>query len=393
MQAPIGARPAAADRAQPAGSLPDRYSVLHVVAPGEVGGLERVVHALAVGQHRRGNRVMVAAVLSPAAEEDHDFLRPLRVAGVEVTALRQAVRDYAGERREVARIAREHGTEVLHTHGYRPDVVDSGVARSLGVPRVTTVHGFTGGDWKNRLYEWLQRRSFRRFDGVVAVSRPMAEHLARSGVPRRRLHVVPNAWAADQPLLDREAARRALGIESDHLRIGWVGRLSHEKGADVLLDALARCGDLPLHASFLGGGAEADALRVRAESLALGSRVSWSGPVPDAGRYFGAFDLFVLSSRTEGTPIALFEAMAAGVPVVASRVGGVPDVVSSKEARLVAPDDPGALAAAIREVVLDPTSAARRAGAASRRLHDEFRLEPWLDRYDTLYRSLRTPAR
>ena len=101
---------------------------------------------------------------------------------------------------------------------------------------------------------------------------------------------------------------------------------------------------------------------------------------------FAAFDVFVLSSRTEGTPIALFEAMAAGVPIVATRVGGVPDVVSPLEAALVPAEDPVALAAEIRAIYRDPATGQRRARAARARLERDFSVAPWLDRYEAIYR-------
>src|SRR5438445_660148 len=151
---------------------------------------------------------------------------------------------------------------------HRPDVLDGGVARRLGIPVVTTVHGFTGGGWKLWLYEWLQCRAIRRFDAVVAVSRPLVERLERARVPRSRIHAVPNAWRALARPLDRPAARRALGIPSGGLVVGWVGRLSHEKGLDVLLEALPHVGDPPPLVSGAGAGVERRTLRARAGGLA-----------------------------------------------------------------------------------------------------------------------------
>ena len=118
------------------------------------------------------------------------------------------------------------------------------------------------------------------------------------------------------------------------------------------------------------------------------------GTVPDAGRLFAAFDVFVLSSHTEGTPIVLFEAMAAGVPIVTARVGGVPDVVSSAEAALVPPADPVALAAAIRAVYHDPVVARARAKRARVRLLTNFTVARCISRYDAIYRlvTIKAPA-
>jgi glycosyltransferase involved in cell wall biosynthesis len=170
--------------------------------------------------------------------------------------------------------------------------------------------------------------------------------------------------------------------------VGWVGRLGREKGADVLLDALALAPDLPLVASIVGAGREEAALRAQAEALGVADRVRWHGLIGEAGPLFSAFDAFVLSSRTEGTPIALFEAMEAGVPVVATAVGGVPDVVSPAEALLVPPEDPARLAEALRAVRGDPAAAAARARAAATRLREVFGADPWLDRYEEIYRQV-----
>ncbi|HEX7090785.1 MAG TPA: glycosyltransferase [Longimicrobiales bacterium] len=364
-----------------------RLSILHVLAPARVGGLERVVHALAIGQHRAGHDVRVAAVLEPGAEE-HPFVRPLEDAGVPVVGIVLGSRSYLRERRDVARICRAGRPAVMHTHGYRTDVLHGGLARSLAIPVVTTVHGFTGGGLKNRVYEWLQRRAFRRFDAVVAVSRPLGEALGRAGVPRHRLHVVPNAWPGDRHLEERDAARRALGVPADAFHIGWVGRLSPEKGPDVMLEALGQLRDLPFVASFIGAGPEQPALERRAARLGLAKQVLWHGVLPEAGRWFRAFDVLVLSSRSEGTPIVLFEAMAAGVPIVATRVGGVPDVLGEGAALLVEPEAPAAIARALRAIHEAPAAAAERARAARERLAREFSMEPWLARYEAIYRAV-----
>jgi glycosyltransferase involved in cell wall biosynthesis len=270
--------------------------------------------------------------------------------------------------------------------------VDAGVARRLGVPTVTTVHGFTGGDWKNRFYERLQRRAYRKFNAVVAVSRALGEKLIRDGVPLGRVHVVPNAWEEAAPPLDRAAARCLLGVGEDGFLVGWAGRLSSEKGPDVLLDALPHLSDLPVNVSVVGNGRERQSLIARVRQLGLEERVRWHGIVRDAGRLFAAFDTFVLSSRTEGTPIVLFEAMATGVPIVATRVGGVPDVVSPAEAALVPPDDPLALAAAIRAVYRNPAAAHERARHAREHLLRDFSVAPWLGRYEVIYGLLSRAA-
>jgi glycosyltransferase involved in cell wall biosynthesis len=362
-------------------------TVVQVLACHPVGGAESVVRMLASGLHDRGHRLHVVAVLD-AEPASHLFEMATREGGIEVVPLRLPPRAYGRERRKLTELLRQLGAQVVHTHGYRADVQAGAVARRLGLPAVSTVHGFTGGDWKNRLYERLQERALRSFDAVVAVSRPLVERLRSRGVPAERIMCVPNAWRRGVDALPRAEARRVLGLANGEAVLGWVGRLSFEKGADLFLEALARIADVTVIACVVGDGPERAALVKRAESLGLGSRVRWAGVRLEAGALFGAFDGFVLSSRTEGTPIVLFEAMDAGVPIVATRVGGVPDVVSEREARLVEPERPDALAAALDALRANPNEAAKRALSAQRRLEETFRIEPWLDAYEALYQRL-----
>jgi len=359
--------------------------ILHVVAPGEIGGLERVLQLLAEGQARAGAQVHVAMVLdSPGT--DHPLVPSLAAGGVTPHPVVVPPRAYWRERAAIFDFVRRLRPDVVHTHGARPDVLDAPAARRAGVPTITTVHGFCGGDWKNRLYERLQRRAFRRFDAAIVVSRPLRDRLIRDRVPAERIPVVQNAWQRTAPPFDRWSARHALGIWTEEFRIGWVGRLSSEKGPDVLLDALVHLRDLPLRVSMVGNGHEQQSLLARARRLGVEQLIQWHGMVPDVARQFAAFDVFVLSSRTEGTPIVLFEAMAGGVPIVAARVGGVPDVVSPAEAVLVPPTDPAALAAGIRAVYGDRAAAHDRAQRARERLSSDFTVPPWIGRYDAVYR-------
>lgn len=359
-------------------------TVVHVLAPAPFGGLERVVESLTSGLGDRGHRVHVVAVVTPGPEE-HPFVTSLRRAGVDVHALSLPGRAYIEERRRVMEFCRTVGADIIHTHGYRPDVLDSGVAGRMGIPRVSTVHGFTGGGWRNRLYEKIQLRELRRFDAVVAVARPQMKKLEGVGIPTKRLHLLPNAWQQSETL-EAGRAREELGVPTSAFHLGWVGRLSAEKGADLFLDAIAHLRDLPVVASIIGNGPERENLETRAAALGISDKVRFRGALPDAGRYFSGFDAFVLSSRTEGTPIVLFEAMACRTPIVATRVGGVPDVVSEAEGLLVATEDPSAIAAAIRAVHDAPNPAAERADMARHRLENQYALSSWLDGYESIYR-------
>jgi len=367
-------------------ALTSSLTILHLLAPAPVGGLETVVATLAAAQRRAGHSVIVAPTLSGPGD-GWNFTASLEHADVELVPLIVSRRGYLRELSLIRGLCRSRSVNIVHTHGYRSDIVGGHAGHESKIPVVTTVHGFTGGGLKNRAYEALQRFVFRRFDAVVAVSRPQADQLRASGVSDQRLHIIPNALAQHSAPLDRAAARRALDLPPNGLLAGWVGRVSREKGVDVFIDAVASIGDRIIQGVILGDGPERATEQARASSVAPG-RFLWLGPIPDAARYFAAFDLFVLSSRTEGLPMVLLEAMDAGTPIVTTRVGGIPDLLSQAEGILVPPDDPGALAAGVRAALDDRPAAAARARAAQLRQRAEFDVGPWSDRYEALYRTL-----
>jgi len=346
------------------------------------GGLERVVTMMSVGQPP--NSVHVAAVVEPGTAESHPFIGQLETLGVPVTRIVVGARGYFREYRSLKALVARLRPGVVHTHGYRADVIGGAVARAHNVPNVSTVHGFTGGGIRNRLYERVQCFALRRADAVIAVSAPLVQRLAEAGIPRHKIHCIPNGFAALADVVTRGAARQRLGIGTDALVVGWVGRLSREKGADVMLDALAES-DPKWQLSIIGEGNELVNLQRQGATLRVSGRITWHGAIANAGSLLPAFDAFVLSSRTEGAPITLLEAMNAGVPIVATRVGGVPDIVSSSEAILVQAEQPSMIAQALSELTREPLPAADRSMRARERLLNSFSLESWLGAVRSVY--------
>jgi glycosyltransferase involved in cell wall biosynthesis len=364
--------------------------VLHLLAPAPFGGLETVVRHLARAQAEAGARIQVAAILPPSPDQPHPFVAAARAEGIDVHTLAVPDRSYLRERRLVARLIRELEPDIVHTHGYRPDILDAPVARRAGVATVTTAHGFTGNTLKNRFYEWTQCRAFRRFDAVIAVANGVRKRLLRSGVPEERIHVVPNAHAAPIPPLPRQHACTELGLPPEGPPvIGWVGRVGPEKGPDTMIRALAEPALSEVHLCVVGEGRSVDACRSLAAELRVGDRVRWSGRVDEAGRLMAAFDVLCLSSRTEGTPMVLFEADGAGVVVVATAVGGVPQVLGDGW-NLVPPEDAPALATALAHALYDPDAANEARERATRRIRTEFDARSWARRHLEIYQRVRT---
>ena len=360
------------------------FRVLSVIAPGPTGGAETVVRSLSSAQSAAGHRVVVAACWC-RGEERPPLVDELRSDGVEVREIVVPHRRYLSELDRLRQMLRSITPEVVHTHGYRSDVLGGAAARLEGLPSISTVHGFTGGGLKNRLFERLQAAAYRVFERVVAVSDPLAATLRERGVPDGKIVVLPNAWSRDVDCLPCGEARRELNLPRGETVLGWVGRVSEEKGLDVAVRALSRVEGV--HLAVIGDGPRTAAVKRLGRELGVAERVHWCGRVPDAARLFSVFDLYVLSSRTEGTPMAVFEAMAAGVPVVAAQVGGVPEQIDEATGYPVAPEDPGGLARAVRRAIEDPADARSRASRARSRLRDRFGRDAWVQAYSDVYRE------
>lgn len=377
--------PEAADLLSPARTTASR-KVIQLIAPLPVGGAESVVRALASGMHRSGRDVeVVALVEDPGA---HPFMDRVRNDGVPVTAVCCGRHRYLAEAREVARLLRRAGAAVLHTHIYHADVVGYLAARLCGIPVVATVHGFTGTGWKNRAYIWLDMRLIRRFDAVICVSENVRDRVIREGCDPGRLRLVPSGYAL-RGSVARSVARAKLGLADDDRVIGWVGRLTREKGADLLVDSMGRLVAPNVTAVLMGAGPERERVMAQAASHSRGSgAVTLVGQVDDAALLLTAFDVLAISSRTEGTPMVLLEAMASGIPVVAFAVGGIPCVLDSRSAWLVPPGDTSAFAAALQEALQNPAEALRRAAAARETLRARHGLDSWIQQVEAVYDSV-----
>jgi glycosyltransferase involved in cell wall biosynthesis len=357
---------------------------VHVVAPAPFGGLESVVLALSAAAQRRGDAVTVAVLLQD--REPHRFVAAARAEGVAVTELRCGRRRYLREVRALAGVFRGVGATVVHTHNYHADLVGLLAARLCRLPVVTTVHGFDGGDLKARAYEALDRWLLRWFDAVIGVSERTGAEAREAVGGRAPVRVVPNGYAPGV-ILPRLAARERLGLPPDARVVGWAGRMWEVKGPDLLVEAAALLEVPGALVVMIGDGPERATVEAICAARGL-DQVRLLGARDDVAQLMSAFDVLALSSRSEGTPMVLLEAMAAGVPVVSFAVGGIPDVVSESSAWLVPPGDVAALARALHDALTLPAEAGARASAARRVLDERFGLEPWLGRIDAVYAEI-----
>jgi glycosyltransferase involved in cell wall biosynthesis len=268
--------------------------------------------------------------------------------------------------------------DLLHVNSYVPGNYARLAAALMQVPIIIDHwHGFTRFSRKRRL---VCRVLGRFTDLSLAVSRGVRDYLvAQGGLDPAKVRVVANGvdTAAIEAARPGNLVRRELGLPEGAPVIGLVARLDHwGKGHKEFLEALASLKERhPVHALIVGGGRRIDEVRALAASLGLAEAVHFLGERSDVPDLLNAMDIFVLPSYSEGLSLALLEAMAAGLPVVATRVGGTPEVVTDGgNGLLIPPRDAGALAGALTRLLSDPAFARRLGANAQAHIQEHFSL-------------------
>jgi len=356
--------------------------VLLAVDSLEVGGAERHVVDLALALRRKGHGVEVACSVSGGLSE------PLEAAGVPVWLLTRRLvkrRVSLAYARGIRNLLKRRPFDLVHAHIFASAVAAAIATLGKSASLVITEH--TEASWQtwrtSRVSRWAHRRAKR----VIAVSTPIERRLIeREGVPPHLVTRIPNAVI---PPSDVPAGALPDGWLEGPL-VGVVARLQPEKGVANFLKAAARVSENFPRTRFLvvGDGPLRGELLDLAEHLGVSERVRFLGYRSDSRALMELMDLLVVPSLTEGSPLIVLEAMAAGVPVVASAVGGIPDQVRhGREGMLVPPDDPDALVEALGALLRDPAYARRLGEAGRRRTENEFSHETMVRRIEGVYRA------
>ncbi|HKE18903.1 MAG TPA: glycosyltransferase [Kofleriaceae bacterium] len=300
-------------------------SIVHVLSSFGMGGQERVALDLAGGQSGEGHRVLTVSL---APEPEGPLAAEFRQRGLEIATVAVAAGRDPRLFLELARLFRQRAVDVVHTHNPQPLLFAALPAKLTRARLVHTKHG-VNPDSGRRLA--MRRAAGRLVDVFVAVSQPTANVAAERRECRRdRLHVVPNGidlgrFAPDSGA--RREIRRELGIPEQAFAVGTVGRLWPEKGHAYLIRSVEPVLGDGFHLVITGEGPERDNLVRQVGELARPDCVHLTGNRRDVPRLLAALDAFVLTSKSEGLPLVIPEAMAAGLPVVSTRVGGIPQVV------------------------------------------------------------------
>jgi glycosyltransferase involved in cell wall biosynthesis len=380
-------------------SIP-RIRVAYILTPITFGGAEKVSLNFLRTVNRERFDIQPVLLIRPWDDELY-FEQELRELGYVYEKVPVALTT-DGDPMRVARVAQrlliymKNGAfDLVHTHGYFADICGQFAARLLGIKGVSTCHGFIYTDLKLRLYNLLDKYCLRLCKKVIAVSDGIKSELIESGIRDTRISVIANAvsLSSDQATLtrSRQEKRRLLGIGSDEFVIGYLGRLSVEKGLAYLIEAACESlNGTRIKLVIIGDGPERQALEQQAQSRGIAESVIFVGFQPNPESWHPAFDLFVLPSLTEGTPLALLESMSAGVPVIASAVGGVPKIVTDGvNGILLPPGDPKAIKEQVQFLAGNPDFAYRIGRAGRELIKANYSVDRWCRAIEDCYSSVR----
>ena len=372
----------------PMPSKPTPLAICHVLWSVEVGGAERVVLDLAKVQRAAGHRVAVLTLGDTRGALADEFRRvvdtldavPKRARGVDITL---PVR--------LARWFRAHGIQVVHTHNELPLIYG---APGGQIARAVVVHSKHGVVAVSPRAHWLRRAAASAADLFVAVSAATAETArANRECALGKLRVVTNGTDLSRfpaPAGARETIRRELGIPVGARVVVTIGRLVKEKNHALLLRAVAPLLRDDRRLILVGDGPLRDDLRARLHELENSRFVHMTGARRDVPALLAGADAFVLSSDSEGLPIGLLEAWAAGLPIVSTAVGGIPAAVRPEETGLLVPaGDERALTAALGRVFEGDEAFVRMAERGRAHVLGTYSAEQMADAYYSLYEECR----
>ena len=355
----------------------------------EVGGAERHVVDLAVALSRREYEVTVACSVAG------DLYKSLEEANVTVRSLLDQLvkrRVSAAYARALRRLAKDERFDLVHAHVYASAAAAAIATVGTGVPLVVTEH--TEAVWRGRRARLVTRWFCRRTSRVIAVSDAVKRRLVKQDdIPPGKIALIPNAVPANP---DSGSGTPPLRDElRDRPLVGVLARLQPEKGVATFLKAGAHVANIVPQACFIvvGDGPLRTELEVLVRRLCIEQNVRFLGFRSDPRALIELLDVLVVPSLTEGAPLVVLEAMAAGVPIVASAVGGIPDQIRHEgEGLLVPPGDPEALGDAVLKLLRDPGLARRMGASGCRKSASVFSHATMVARTEEVYRAALGPS-
>jgi glycosyltransferase involved in cell wall biosynthesis len=374
-----------------------------VLTPLDFGGAEKVSLTLLKNINRNEFNI-IPIVLNRPWEQENVFQEELKKEDYEYVTIPVAMYR-SSEKRDYFRVLRcikilwsivkRERFDLIHTNGYFADIISIPVARILGIPIISTCHGFITNDVKLHIYSFLDRKALLFANKIIAVSDEIKNGLVKVGINKSIIKVVQNSVDTyNDPVLsncNRKQIRTMLNLIENEIVVGYVGRLSEEKGLRFLIEAIALLNEanIPSRLLLIGEGALRSQLERYTEEKYLKKQILFTGFQNQIDKWLPAIDVFVLPSMTEGTPIALLEAMAHGLPAVASSVGGIPSIIrSGQNGILTQPGNPNEIAKAICDLYKNEHLRLNLGNAAKITIREKFNVTDWARTIESEYFKL-----
>lgn len=306
--------------------------VAHLIDSGGLYGAEQVLLMLCKEQQKQGLHPLIVSCGLPG-EVQKPIEEAARKQGIDLFVWRMPAGINLRSTRDLIAQLKSQNVVLLHSHGYKFNILLGILGKKeIGLPLVSTVHGYVKAKFPKKMwvYELLDRIFLKRFDAIVLVSEKMQDISAfRNG---KKIYVIKNGISANAPLLDSS-------LEADPYQLLAIGRLSPEKGFDYLIRAIAELNKnaVVCQLTIFGDGMLRDSLSVLVNELGQQNNITLAGFVADAQQYFHKYQLIVMPSLTEGIPVTLLEAMRNRTPIIASAVGGIPEVLGANSEFLIKP--------------------------------------------------------
>lgn len=337
--------------------------VLYLITKSNFGGAQKYTYELAVAAAANGHDVTVACGgTGSAGAETGELARRLESAGIRVIVIKNFMRDISWRKEcgaffEIYQLLRRERPDVLHISSSKAGGIGTLAGRMQRVPSIIfTVHGLPSDEmWRPYWQRWLITKATQATcllaHAVIVLSKETAHRVTSSLIPAKKVHIIYNGVMKPN-LLERKEARTILSIPSNVFCIGGIGELHPNKNWSTALVAIP---NLPAdtHFCLIGDGEERAVLETQIKQLDIADRVHLAGYLPDAVQFLAAFDIFVLPSKKEGLPYVILEAGSAGLPVVASDLPGLREIITTGENGILIDQDVTALTASLTMLLRD----------------------------------------
>jgi glycosyltransferase involved in cell wall biosynthesis len=363
----------------------DRPLIVHIVPTLDPSGAEKQLALLAANTPKDRFDVQVVALTRGGPYE-----KDLADAGVPVHIIGKKMKGDPLALGRLIRLLKELNPTIVQTWLFAANSYGRFAARWAKVPHIIASERCVDS-WKSGLQLWLDRRLMRWTDAVAVNSEAVKQFYAQQGISREKLHVIPNAVTPAEPVADRPALRKEIGVKESSFVLGFVGRLWPQKRVEDLLGAadILDLAEWPIEVVIIGDGPRRAALERFVENLKKSAPVHFLGKRDDARRLIAVFDALVLPSAFEGMPNVVLEAMAAGTPVIASRIPGTIEVIADGETGLLfEPKRSSDLARKVQRLIEEPELGPRLAANARRVVGEKFTVEAMTAGYVKLYEEL-----